>query len=213
MKLKGLLGLNPIAILTDVADFYYWKGIPVARKWPRPPHQPGTDAQRRTWNNLREMHAIIKAAPPQWRDAWESVRGCIGVTHQDLQRKSIMWLLSRGYDIFIPQITMAEIIYYPAINQTCVFVWPKYYPAADCDKVLWKYRILNAGEPATYPWQQVGISQSRRHAITPVYHPEMGIWHDGQNHIYDAGRGYWRFGITGEQTRVALLLGNRPPGG
>lgn len=48
VKLSGVPPRGVILGFKNVVDFYSWKGIPVARRWPRRPTQPRTLAVQAT---------------------------------------------------------------------------------------------------------------------------------------------------------------------
>lgn len=45
-------------------DFYYWKGIPVVRKWPYTPRAKLTQATRQQWPKFATVSSSYKLQPP-----------------------------------------------------------------------------------------------------------------------------------------------------
>lgn len=57
----------------DKIDFYYWKGIPVARKWPdRSPKKPSA-GQKASMAAFSEANARLKLLSPHLIDTWRSL--------------------------------------------------------------------------------------------------------------------------------------------
>lgn len=50
----GALSANVASKLRGVVDFYYWKGLLVARRYPTRCRQPGTPAQKNVWIQVRD---------------------------------------------------------------------------------------------------------------------------------------------------------------
>jgi len=62
-----------------VIDFYYWKGIPCARKWPdRSTKKPGK-AQRASIAAFTLANQTLKKLTPHLREYWASL--CVGVSY------------------------------------------------------------------------------------------------------------------------------------
>lgn len=60
--------------LAGIVDFYFWKGIPVARMFPRPPVHPRSVPQVRTWSAFSASMDIYNTLAPFWKTAlkWAS---------------------------------------------------------------------------------------------------------------------------------------------
>jgi hypothetical protein len=64
------ISLSTIDAFRGVVDFYYWKGIAVARAWPSPPKHPATPAQVATWDAFRAAMRWIRSNPTSWHALW-----------------------------------------------------------------------------------------------------------------------------------------------
>jgi len=62
--------------LHGVIDFYYWKGIPVARKWPDWSHFKPSEKQKGSMAAFAQAMKDMKLITPHVRDVWRSL--CLG---------------------------------------------------------------------------------------------------------------------------------------
>jgi len=57
----------------NIIDFYYWKGIPCARKWPdRSPKKP-SEGQKASMAAFSEANHRLKELSPHLREYWASI--------------------------------------------------------------------------------------------------------------------------------------------
>ena len=64
------LSRDVIKGLAGQLDFYYWKGQPVCRQWPRYPRQPNSPAQLATRVALVASRADLKQISAEVRALW-----------------------------------------------------------------------------------------------------------------------------------------------
>lgn len=87
MKLESIPDSGTIIALRGDIDFYFWKGIPVARRWPRKSTVPRTAKEIRSselFSAAAKMTGMIDPLVAQsWKDA---VAGGQGVTWVDAFR-------------------------------------------------------------------------------------------------------------------------------
>jgi len=72
-KLKSMPNSNIISGLKGTVDFYYWKGIPVARQWPRSPgsnRSPSVKAQWPAWGAASKLWVRLSKAHQMLHGAW-----------------------------------------------------------------------------------------------------------------------------------------------
>lgn len=69
-----------------VIDFYYWKGIPVARRWPRKSSQPRTAREVASSEEFAAAAAITGGMGSAMVEAWKRDMVGVGVTWVDRQR-------------------------------------------------------------------------------------------------------------------------------
>lgn len=87
------INMNVVRAMRGIIDFYYWKGLGVARKWPRRAQQPNSVRQLAARAQMTQMHAILKSLPKAWHDFWKTVLLPSGRSVEDLKRKHVLWLL------------------------------------------------------------------------------------------------------------------------
>jgi len=64
-RLDSLPSLSIIHGFRGVVDFYLWKGLPVARLWPRNPkshHSPATIAAAALFGDISKLYALVGGA-------------------------------------------------------------------------------------------------------------------------------------------------------
>jgi hypothetical protein len=79
-------------------DFYFWKGIPVARSWPRFTPYPFSAAQVRSQQNFAAAAAITSAMDPFLVEYYKAHAVGQSVTWIDAQRATTLghpWVLLR----------------------------------------------------------------------------------------------------------------------
>lgn len=57
---KGDINKDTVDAFRGSVDFFKWKGLTVARSWPRKPKQPGTPEQRAGWEYMRRSRIGMK---------------------------------------------------------------------------------------------------------------------------------------------------------
>ena len=153
MLLKGPLSLNAIRLFRGVADLYYYRHTPVARKWPRRARQPNSDAQLRARARIADMHAILKTRSRQWHDNWKNVRTPLGRTKNDLKRKAV--LTSLAQDAWAESVDIVAAVRinnpYQHVTQVYLKLDPSTTPEALAG-VLWYYRLSKAPDKFLNYW-------------------------------------------------------------
>ncbi len=142
MRLSTFPSLNVIRILRGVVDFYYWKGIPIARRWPRDPRQPNTPAQEKTKSNFVLMHQLMRNSPPGWKESFARLSIPVHRSLEDLRRKIVLTMLNNttNTELFIvtgfwcnPPLPAAD---------TTVFVTVRPSSGVDFTQVEFMYRTF-----------------------------------------------------------------------
>jgi len=105
MKLTGPLALSAVATMRGVVDFYYWKGLLVARSWPHYTPRPFSTGQLTSQNNMRLMHSILQTMAPEWHELFQRQPLPLGRTDEDLKRKYVMWQIYGGKRTPLPSPT------------------------------------------------------------------------------------------------------------
>lgn len=88
-KVQGC-DLSKIGKFGRMLDFYYWKGILCVRKYPKKARQPGTPAQKETWQGLRFANAEFNSLAQQERDAFKFLSSPSQMSGRDLYLKMIL---------------------------------------------------------------------------------------------------------------------------
>jgi len=72
MAILKSLSMEMVRQLSGVVDFYYWKGIPVARTWPRKSSIPPSAAMLVSRSAFIQSRADLKNVSGVVRGAWAS---------------------------------------------------------------------------------------------------------------------------------------------
>ena len=85
-KLTSMPQEEIIMGMKGTLDYYWWKDVPVVRKWPRPPSGPRSPAVQAQWPDFAQ-------ASRDWRDLEpETVAGTTHMAAYSQQRNVDMWL-------------------------------------------------------------------------------------------------------------------------
>lgn len=85
--------------LKGVVDFYYWKSLLCARAYPKSIQQPGTPAQRTTWNAFNDARLFFKLLTQSDKKAYKYLAGGSHFTWRDLFMKVFLkgwWIEKRA---------------------------------------------------------------------------------------------------------------------
>lgn len=75
-----------ISSLEGILDFYFWKGLPVVRAWPKAPEP--TEAIKRTWENARDAGKLWRKTNIWDKDAFWRVAGTLKSSCYDIFRST-----------------------------------------------------------------------------------------------------------------------------
>jgi len=81
--------LEQVKALAGTIDFYYWKGIPVARKWPDWSRFKPSPAQAASMEAFATIRADVKRISPTIRDLWRAA--CVGRTNAWVDLFTFLW--------------------------------------------------------------------------------------------------------------------------
>ena len=70
VRLQGVPPRGVVLGLKGIVDFYSWKGIPVARRWPRKPTQPRTPAVQAQYADFKAITQGFKTIDVSVVDAY-----------------------------------------------------------------------------------------------------------------------------------------------
>ncbi|MBA7710745.1 hypothetical protein ES703_119691 [subsurface metagenome] len=79
-----------IAGFHGVIDFFYWKGIPLCKKWPRPPTGPRAPSVAIRYEPFAYIMKVSKELPPYLRQNYEAMAQGTGLRWQDYLVRSYM---------------------------------------------------------------------------------------------------------------------------
>lgn len=203
MILDKPVALNVVQAFRGVVDFYTWKGINVARAWPKPPNQPNTPAQVATRVAFANSHTWRKANPVSWHEQWQRMSVPSNMTTEDMKRKTALNLSYAGALVTPPDIINVTVSYDGLLDQTTVTVHLS--PTAPYTSGLVTFHSLPYADtppPLTYSVTILGMDRHDMPIIrhTPVlstYKPPLSISYDGGSHEH-------AFVLTGNHPRVAF---------
>jgi len=87
MRLDGPPALEIKKAFRGIVDFYCWRGIHCARKWPSKPHQPNTPAQLITLGMIPYAQTWIKTLDTPVIADIRNMTFPTGMTYTDFLRK------------------------------------------------------------------------------------------------------------------------------
>jgi len=151
VKLSRPLSLSEGAQFKGVVDTYQWKGINVARGWPRKPRQPNTPLQKETKSNFQLMMKWIQTNPPSWALQWKATPSGRYKSNVSRQRSIGMNLQIAGALVPPPDVFNVGIIGPASPTSTLVGISVNDFTGFLPDKVRWRYRVgLEKPEPLTF---------------------------------------------------------------
>lgn len=205
MKLKGPITLNACRLFYGCADLYYWKGIPVARSWPRYFTQPETPKQVKTWTDLKAYHAIRKAAPAGWINFFKRIPGAVGRTAEDWRRKYVLWILAKNLPITTPAIAWTYRVNSTPDNTITVYMIHDDLPAGqDGNNIRWRYKLAegnkNPTELVRYGWKA-----SREHYKLPRMKIQLNGWSTPIAQTYSAAINQWKIVVPLTSGKIWII--------
>ncbi len=82
--LKEMVGLKVIRGFRGVIDFYYCRGVPCARRWPKKPSHIRAPAVREQWTAFKEAAELWKQLSPEVIQAYEDMAQPSNLTGRDM---------------------------------------------------------------------------------------------------------------------------------
>lgn len=83
-KIKEMLSEALISGFKGVVDYYYWLGIPVARRWPRSPGHRRSPAVEAQWLPFATAVALWNELPPELRITYTWMASGTGLSDRDM---------------------------------------------------------------------------------------------------------------------------------
>ena len=140
MILESPISLEVISTFRGVVDFYKWKGLNVARAWPRRPNQPNSPAQLFWREGVRQMAPWIKSNPLSWHRGWLKMPYLPGRTNEDMKRKYFLRMYRRGIVTRPPDVVSATHCYNYITNKTTFKLTARNYTGFDWHKFRWAFK-------------------------------------------------------------------------
>lgn len=204
MKLPAPIAWNVIRQFRKTVDFYYWRGIPCARAWPRHTTQPNSPGQLRARGHMAQTLALIKASPPGWKDLWKNTERPTRRTYNDCRRKCILWLLAADRIVSIPDIIGLAAYPWPSTGNTYIVIHYEQYPGFDDRPIVWRIQAYDT-TPPLMQWVQGNTRHDReRYAIENVW-PDMTPWPFPDSTVIDRDSHQWILTVKGLAPHYAVL--------
>lgn len=89
-KLKKLPSMAIIDGFKGKIDFYLWKGIACARKWPRSPGHDRAPAVEAQWPQFAFAGSYFTSLSPEVQAAWRDMARSYPITGRDLFTKAFI---------------------------------------------------------------------------------------------------------------------------
>ncbi len=203
MKLKKMLSGSQIASMRGVVDFYYWKGIPCGRSWPKKPKQPGTPAQLVTWAAFRACAAWRRALPAEHIEQWRTMPMPANRVYRNIISSHGLKFGYRNALTQAPVITSVVTEQEPWVPRTRVVIThadrSDFIPA----NVTWFYTADSQGAPLL-AWNRAGIRVRRDNYAEQLYRPNLAPYAIEPGRAYDAGSRSWYLYVPLEVTSVRV---------
>ena len=169
--LQAPLSLEATHLLRGVIDVYLWKGLIVARAWPRAPRQPNTPAQVATRQTFIQAQAWLAQIPTSWRVEMSTFPSRTGTTSRDYQRRLGMWIAYDHATYFPTPILNATALYDPPTQTvTLTVTYDPYAPLSDPGADLYAQPFAN--QPPTITWCPLGSPVQRQAWCQHTYAPK-----------------------------------------
>lgn len=171
-KLLSPLMPDQVQTLRGVVDLYYYRGVPVARAWPRPPRQPNTHAQTLTRTRMKTAVSIAGNAPASWVNAWRELPQTPGRTYRDRYISTLLRALALGPVPTLPDIARASLAYDPGAETSRLTV----HVANPTETDINRWIVYARGQPPGSPplsYYDAGWHHNRCRALYKDYRP---IW-------------------------------------
>lgn len=95
--IKEMPGLKIISGFRGVLDFYYWRGIPVVRKWPRKPITSRNPNVRAQWPIFTASTRLWNQLSPSVRQAYTDMASSTRFTGRDIFTRAYISGVSKIY--------------------------------------------------------------------------------------------------------------------
>lgn len=184
MILGSPINLDMVNTFRGVVDFYYWRGVPIARSWPRKPNQPGTPAQQVAWSAFRNMFAWKKSNPYGWNQRWNEMFFPATMSAEDARRKYGLRLAYADALWRPPDITKVETFSNTPAGKTTVEITVNDY--ADFDETKVNFRIVGYSGPyKILSWYESYQEVNRQGVPTTRYEPNLAEYFPPESVSWD----------------------------
>jgi len=89
-KIKALPGQQVISGFKGVVDYYVWRGIACARRWPRSPGHRRAPAVMAQWSAFSEASKLWNALSPEVQEAYKRMSAGTHWSGRDVFTKSYL---------------------------------------------------------------------------------------------------------------------------
>lgn len=206
MKLDAMPARNIISLFRGQVDFYYWKGLPCARRWPRPQKQPGTADQKETWLALKQTHALIRQLPKSLKAIWKNQTVPPRKTVNDLMRRNCLWSLAAGHTPAMPLVTRATLELSGSAPDTNIWIYVDPYDGFTPENCIFLYSTGPPDGPEVLHYRKASIPHGRHHAEKIDYFPDLHGWQTPDFVWYYQSNSVYRLFLEAKQLTSVNLL-------
>jgi len=169
--LQAPLSLEAVHLLRGVIDVYMWKGLIVARAWPRAPRQPNTPPQIATRTSFTQAEAWLNSLPTSWRSEMATFPSRTGTTSRNYQRRLGLWITYDKTTYYPTPILSASALYQPLSGTVDLTVTYDPYPQLT-DPGVDLYAQPYTDAPPTITWCPLGSAVQRQAWCQHTYAPK-----------------------------------------
>jgi len=202
MKFTGPINRELTDILRPHVDVYYWRGIPVGRRWPDYVGPQMRRALARNTEKIKAAQQWYKRNPSIWKEQWKTVIMPIHRTSRDLINK-ISFRLSYEDYLVAPPATISTFAEHSAGETACqwtVFNDPLLNPA----NLVWRVYLSNTG-PGAFKYSYRSLTRERTGFEKPDYVYDWFDWDTSIQPIYYPTTQTFVLGIPGYWDFVSVV--------
>lgn len=154
-KLEHPMAREEYQQLKGIIDFYYWKGILCARAYPKIVHQPGTEAQRKTWQAFSDKWTDLRKLSENDKNGYNRLATGSALSWIDVYTKAYLvgWHLRKRKPTLIYDVSLevrAGMIRGCARSSeetVLTWVWSRYFLKQGVLPYSWAYEQEGASPP------------------------------------------------------------------
>jgi hypothetical protein len=191
-------------------DFYYWKGKPVARRWPKKPTGPPTAAVAQARAIFAETNRQIGTITKPEKRLWRAFVTAKNTAWFDHVKRDWYALIKNGDFQRIPY--FQTLTYSPVIPAPNASLFVTFQPDPSILHPTPSVRYVTGDTPDLYPrWYHSHTRNERGRRFVPIYYPSVAGWKQANFSSWTPNLGFARWTIPERAPWLAFYLTPRDP--